>query len=562
MDTLHRELDSLSNDLNNGVGTSTKEGIKAGANILAFLLNRAKQKSPTVTRQDNPEKDSPELTIEDEPGFTITKKESDSPDLDPAEQIKTLIKSLNKSLANQVELKDKEIDVDGTTYKINKFKGGMITVESENSRVSYKNDKIDIRGDQAKLANDLPKIVSQVEESLGIEKPRSKINNPELLYGFDKNNKFIEKPLNQEDAKAILDLMEGREGNTLDGEGAKNLLIEYNGQKLFETDEKGQVTYNIYDHNPDLLNSIKLRDEKGLNKLKDYAKRMASGSPEQNISVKRVESPPVSQTAQQIAPNTPIGQDLNYKKSPTTELNAVDYISTVNEKLLQSNFAGKSLSKRVDISINGTKFSRNSKTKNGTNSITMKAPGKNSVMIGRIGQDGNFTPENNLSEREDIKESLAQILSANEIAPQRYEKQKLEPVTVVNEHTTEGEDLNHAPDAQTYGEYNQQDEDLEYDPAAQIYHEPNEELDFSSQTPPSKAAPPASKYPPLADVRETPKEVAPETGGVFTPRQEITPETGGGDTLGQEVAPETGGGVKSKTNDPERGRNQHQGQSR
>jgi hypothetical protein len=73
-------------------------------------------------------------------------------------------------------------------------------------------------------------------------------DNYEVLYGFDRQNKFIEKPLSQEDAVAILALMNGTEGTTI-ANGA-NLLIEYGNEKLFETDEQGTVIYSAFDRNP------------------------------------------------------------------------------------------------------------------------------------------------------------------------------------------------------------------------------------------------------------------------------------------------------------------------
>jgi hypothetical protein len=51
--------------------------------------------------------------------------------------------------------------------------------------------------------------------------------------------------------------MEGKEGTAI--KGGENLLIEYGGKKLFETDDKGVVTYSAYDRDPGLLSGIKLR---------------------------------------------------------------------------------------------------------------------------------------------------------------------------------------------------------------------------------------------------------------------------------------------------------------
>ena len=143
----------------------------------------------------------------------------------------------------------------------------------------------------------LADIAARIDRKLDLDYPKQVNNRTEVLYGYDANNKFIDDKLSQKDAQAVLDLMDAKEGTTI--AGGENLLIEHDGKKLFETDAQGVVTYSAYDRDPELLNSVKLKDEKGLTELKNYAKRMAA-TPDNQVKVTKTDEVVIPDPPQEI----------------------------------------------------------------------------------------------------------------------------------------------------------------------------------------------------------------------------------------------------------------------
>jgi hypothetical protein len=93
-----------------------------------------------------------------------------------------------------------------------------------------------------------------------------------ILYGTREGKVFSD--LTTEDAIAVNALMSGKVGDVI--QGGENLLVRSEGKTLFETDEQGIVTKNIYQEQPTLLNDRMAIKALGLEDLSTHVKFMAS----------------------------------------------------------------------------------------------------------------------------------------------------------------------------------------------------------------------------------------------------------------------------------------------
>lgn len=425
MQEINSQSERLSQQLN-------QAGSAALAKMLAALVElsnreKSKAKSLQVTRENPSETpsvksatayrtNSPEAAMDS--GFKVTKKDFNNPDLSPKQQAEQSIAQLNSLLANQKYFKG-DLDVNGTKYSFEKYRGGAINIESKDSKLFAKQRRVTFGGDESKIIRDLPEIVARVDRELDLERPRQINNRTEVLYGYDSNNNFIEKTLSQKDAQAILDLMDGKEGTTI--AGGENLLIEYDGKKLFETDAQGVVTYSAYDRDPELLSSIELKDEKGLAELKNYAKRMAT-SPDNEAKVTKTDPkselvPEPPQAANTVSPQSPIGKTLD-RAEPTTDVDPKQASSVVYDRVLKSEFAKAKSVNRAEKTIEGVKFKLNPVTNKGTRSISVK-PSKDAdfVKIGEVDKEGKFTPDPKLNDP-NVTKALDRVLAARGIDSQ------------------------------------------------------------------------------------------------------------------------------------------------
>jgi hypothetical protein len=413
-------------EINNQADRLTQQLSKLGAVALGKILtalvelsNRErKAKSTKVTRKNTPEADM-------KSEFTVTRKDSENPNITPRQQAEEAIALLNSRLAN-LKTFNHEVDVNGTKYQLEKYQGGATAIKSEDSKLFTKQGKIRFAGDERKLIRDLPEIVARIDRELELEYPRQINNRTEVLYGYDANDRFIEKPLSQQDAQAILDLMEGKEGTTI--KGGENLLIEYGGKKLFETDAQGIVTFSAYDRDPELLSSIKLKDEKGLTELRNYAKRMAA-TPDVVIKATRTASaliPDAPKETAKIAPQSPIGKTLNLAE-PTAELDSHQTVSVAYDRVLKSEFATTQPNKRAQLTIEGVQFNLSPQKGKETRSILVTpSKGAKAVRIGRVDPDGNFKPDPKLNDPNVVR-AIERVLAARGIEPQPVrETQQLE----------------------------------------------------------------------------------------------------------------------------------------
>ena len=441
MQEIHSQSERLSQQLN-------QVGASALANMMAALVrlsNREKNnaKSLQVTRE-TPDLESATVSLTNSPeatmdsGFKVTHKDSSNTDLSPKQQAERSIEQLNGLLANQKYFQ-RDLDVNGSKYNFHKYRGGGIDIQSKDSKLFAKQGKIRFAGDESKLIKDLPEIVARVERELDLERPKQINNRTEVLYGYDSNNNFIEKTLSQKDAQAILDLMEGKEGTTI--AGGENLLIEYNGQKLFETDDRGVVTYSAYDRDPELLSGIKLKDEKGLTELTNYAKRMAAtpvgvASPLENREAKVSKTNPKSelipkppQEVSKVAPQSPIGKMLD-RAEPIAAVDLSQIASVTYDRVLRSEFAKVKAKSSKSIAIDGTTFKLNRQTTKGTRSISVTpSEGIKPVRVGELDRDGNFKPDPKLNDP-NVTQALNRVLAARGIDPQQVkEAQQLELAT-------------------------------------------------------------------------------------------------------------------------------------
>jgi hypothetical protein len=426
MQEINSQSERLSQQLN-------QVGASALANMMAALVqlsNREKNKAkslqvtreaPDVESVKVSRTNSPEATMDSR--FKVNRKDSNNPDLSPKQQAEQSIERLNSLLANRKYFQ-RDLDVNGTKYNFDKYRGSAISIQSQDSKLYAKSGKIRFQGDESKLIKDLPDIVERVERELELERPKQINNRTEVLYGYDSNNNFIEKTLSQKDAQAILDLMEGKEGTTI--KGGENLLIEYGGKKLFETDAQGVVIHSAYDRDPELLSSIKLKDEKGLTDLTNYAKRMAAtpvgvASPLENHEAKvtkteLVPKPPQSTT--KIAPQSPIGKTLD-RAEPITEVDPSQIASVTYDRVLKSEFAKVKPKSSKSIAIEGATFKLNRQTTKGTRSISVTpSEGSKPVRVGELDKDGNFNPDPKLNDP-NVTKALDRVLAARGIDPQQ-----------------------------------------------------------------------------------------------------------------------------------------------
>jgi hypothetical protein len=156
MKDLTNYLSGYSDDLNR----TGQEAIKAGVALIKLLL-KEQPKSPTVTRT-NPHSAEAESSM-----YKVTKKLSNLPALSPKETTNKSLATLNSLLANTKELKEEEINVGTDRYKISKYRGGGIAIESDNSKIFAKGGRIDFSGEkQTQIVNDLPEIVTELESRL------------------------------------------------------------------------------------------------------------------------------------------------------------------------------------------------------------------------------------------------------------------------------------------------------------------------------------------------------------------------------------------------------------
>jgi hypothetical protein len=429
MQEIHSQSERLSQQLN-------QVGASALANMMAALVqlsNREKNKAkslqvtreaPDVESVQVSRTNSPEATMDS--GFKVTRKDSNNPDLSPMQQAEQSIERLNSLLANRKYFQ-RDLEVNGTKYNLQKFRGGGIDIQSKDSKLFAKQEKIRFAGDESKLIKDLPDIVAGVDRELDLERPKQINNQTEVLYGYDSTNNFIEKTLSQKDAQAILDLMEGKEGTTI--AGGENLLIEYDGKKLFETDAKGVVTYSAYDRDPELLSSIKLKDEQGLTDLTNYAKRMAA-SPDREAKVSKIPKselvPKPAQAVTTIAPQSPIAKTLD-RAEPTTDVDFQQTSSVIYDRVLKSEFDRVKPKSYKSINIEGTTFKLNRQTTKGTRSIFVTpSEGNKPVRVGELDKDGKFKPDPKLNDP-NVTKALDRVLAARGIDPQLVkETQQLE----------------------------------------------------------------------------------------------------------------------------------------
>jgi hypothetical protein len=440
MQEIHSQSERLSQQLN-------QVGASALANMMAALVrlsNREKNKAKLlqVTREAPAVKsftvsrtNSPEATMDS--GFKVTRKDSNHPDLSPKQQAEQSIERLNSLLPDRKYFQ-RDLDVNGTKYNFEKYRGGAISIQSQDSKLYAKQGKIRFAGDGSRLIKDLPDIVARMERELDLERPKQINNRTEVLYGYDSNNNFIEQTLSPKDAQAILDLMDGKEGTII--AGGENLLIEYDGKKLFETDAQGVVTYSAYDRDPELLSSIKLKDEKGLTDLSNYAKRMAA-SPDVEAKVSRtdpkpelVPQPPRSATT--VSPQSPIGKTLDRlgalrdRAEPTTEVDPSQTASVTFDRVLKSEFAKVKPKSSKSIAIEGATFKLNRQTTKGTRSISVTpSEGSKPVRVGELDKEGNFMPDPKLNDS-NVTKALDRVLAARGIDPRSVkETQQLEVAT-------------------------------------------------------------------------------------------------------------------------------------
>ena len=202
MQEIHSQSERLSQQLNQ-VGASALANMMAALVRLSNRDKKSNDKKLTVTREISETPDlesatvsrtnSPEATMDS--GFKVTHKDSINPDLSPQQQAERSIEQLNGLLANR-QYFQRDLDVNGSKYNFQKYRGGGIDIRSKDSKLFAKQGKIRFAGDELKLIKDLPEIVARVERELDLERPKQINNRTEVLYGYNSNNNFIELNVN------------------------------------------------------------------------------------------------------------------------------------------------------------------------------------------------------------------------------------------------------------------------------------------------------------------------------------------------------------------------------
>lgn len=446
MQEIHSQSERLSQQLNQA-GAAALKNLMLAVHELSKGNLRKVRKSTEVSRTN-----SPEAAMDS--GFTVTRKDSQNPDITPRQRAEKSVEQLNSSLANHKKFKC-DLEVNGTKYNVEKYGGGGLNIESKDSKLFAKQGRLNFTGDDEKLIKDLPDIVARMDRELDLDYPKQINNRTEVLYGYDSSNNFIDNQLSQKDAQAVLDLMDAKEGATI--AGGENLLIEHDGKKLFETDAQGVVTYSAYDRDPELLSSVTLKDEKGLTELKNYVKRMAA-TPDNEVKVTKTDEvviPDPPQAVQKVESQSPIGKTLN-RAEPTPEVDSKQTASVTYDRVLKSEFA-KSKSKSPQKTIEGVKFKLKPEKEKGTSSLFVTpSKGANPVSIGTVDKDGKFKPAPKLSDPRAIQ-AMERVLVARGIEAQPVkETQQLEvaaqskdpqylPLTQENAHNPTPNLINNSP---------------------------------------------------------------------------------------------------------------------
>lgn len=417
MDRFHSYLEKHAEEMGRSTAQAAEEFSVAAAKLVKHLT-RPSEKSTSVIRKASQEQQQGQDRLK------ITRKDSPSPDIDSRQQADDAIAQLKTSLANQPEVKNLKVKVDETEYTVNKYRGGSIQVESADSKVFARPNKNTLfSGDENQIASNLPRIAAAVNENLNNANSNTKQQSKsEVLYGFDRNNNFVDRKMSQQDAAAILEIMDAKEGDVIKSDSGKNILIEYGSEKLFETDAKGKVTHNAFDREPKLNGGKDLRDSKGITTLQRYAERIAS-KPQSELQIERAIVNPELKSSQQVKSAEPIAALLNRGQPPQPSrqtATTAELVERFNERIVQPEFSGRALNRRASKEIEGIQVNRNKPATDGSYSVTIKPEGsKETVKLGVVDRVGKFTANTQLDKRSDVRASVEKVLQTRGISTER-----------------------------------------------------------------------------------------------------------------------------------------------
>jgi hypothetical protein len=136
MQDLYVQADKTSERLNETGGIAAREAVVMLGLLLENLLKYRKNKQKIkVERTESIEtenmQDSLKTDMDNEQQVAVSRKEIR--ELTPEEKANDAILNLNKSLANH-KTYEQEFDINGNKYKVNKFQGGALSIESEDRR--------------------------------------------------------------------------------------------------------------------------------------------------------------------------------------------------------------------------------------------------------------------------------------------------------------------------------------------------------------------------------------------------------------------------------------------
>jgi hypothetical protein len=220
MDHLTQQLSSLSHDARSSLKEFFEETRKQSGKItdLAHKIRANSKPQLQVTKKSPHNNRTNRTATEDQ-------------DLDPMRQAANIQAQAPIQVTRTVQIVEQAQRSPASRSKLNPLK-------------SLAGDDYDQAVDDSKREQDSISPQSGPEDT---KSNRAKPSTPTIdreIYTFDQDHGVRADPhLTVADAEALLDLLSGMEGQKVPN--GENLLITSNGQKLFETDAEGVITYSI-----------------------------------------------------------------------------------------------------------------------------------------------------------------------------------------------------------------------------------------------------------------------------------------------------------------------------
>jgi hypothetical protein len=258
----------------------------------------------------------------------------------------------------------------------------LLTSDDDYENTSFEVDENEIERDeisQSGLENTNPPITPGIDRE---------------IYSFDQDNGVRADPnLTVGDAEAVLDLMSGMEGQTVPN--GENLLITSNGQKLFETNAKGVITYSLNQRQANFERSPinnSLNQMKG--NLSSFVQTQRRVKTDLNAGIKNAEAQATTATPS-ISPATSSNNPFE-RFDQAIEAGDIKRTSTVNSLSEQSQNQRQAESlvtlrdqlKDGGVLTDGKSTITSTTNSKGISNINLSEPGQKSVSLGTVSKTG------------------------------------------------------------------------------------------------------------------------------------------------------------------------------